>query len=168
MTALLAIFTRHSSPADSIPEKVFSDLGNMLLAFVIFWTYVTFSQFLIIWSGNLPKEISWYLERSRGGWQWFAVALALVEFLLPFALLLSRAAKRSRERLALIAVCIVIANVAATFWFIAPSFRPGGFFVHWLDLVELIALGGFWFALFFHILKRLPLLPFDLTEARHG
>ena len=168
MTALLAIFAPPSSSANAIPDKVFSDLGNMLLAFVIFWTYVTFSQFLIIWSGNLPKEISWYLERSRGGWQWFAVALALVEFLLPFALLLSRAAKRNRERLALIAVCIVIANVAAIFWFVAPSFHPQRFFVHWLDFAELIALGGFWFALFFHFLKRLPLLPFDLTEVRHG
>ena len=80
VTALLALFARHPAVGDAIPAKAFHDLGNMLLAFVIFWTYVTFSQFLIIWSGNLPKEIGWYLDRSRGGWQWFAGAWRSANF----------------------------------------------------------------------------------------
>jgi hypothetical protein len=165
VTALLALFARDPALGEAIPAKAFHDLGNMLLAFVIFWTYVTFSQFLIIWSGNLPKEIGWYLDRSRGGWQWFAGVLAVCQFFLPFALLLSRAAKRNGQRLAGIALGIFLANILAVFWLIAPSFHPQGFFVHWLDFAELIALGGFWFALFFNYLKQQPLLSAPLMEA---
>ncbi len=167
VTALLALFARDSSLGELIPTKAFHDLGNMLLAFVIFWTYVSFSQFLIIWSGNLPKEISWYLERSHGGWQRLAVILVLCQFFIPFALLLSRAAKRNRERLAWIAGWIFAANILSNFWQVAPSFHPAGFYVHWLDFTLLVALGGFWFALFFHFLKQEPLLPAQSLEARH-
>ncbi len=136
----------------------------MLLAFVIFWTYVSFSQLLIIWSGNLPKEISWYLERSHGGWQWLAVALVVTQFFLPFALLLSRARKRNPRTLARICLCILGANVVNNFWLVAPSFHPSGIYLHWLDLTLLLALGGFWFALFFYFLKQQPLVPRELLE----
>lgn len=168
MTALLAIFTRDPSLGDCVPPKAFNDLGSMLLAFVIFWTYLAFSQFLIIWSGNLPKEISWYLDRSRGGWKWFAIVLFLGEFLLPFALLLSRAAKRNRERLGAICLCILAASLLNNFWLVAPAFHPECIYVHWLDVTILLALGGFWFVLFFHFLKQRPLLPPQFLEApRH-
>ncbi|MDQ2868689.1 MAG: hypothetical protein M3R59_09815 [Verrucomicrobiota bacterium] len=163
MTALLSTFSSHFSLADAIPIKAFHDLGNMLLTFVVFWIYVSFSQFLIIWSGNLPREISWYLERSRGGWQWLALALMVFQFLLPFALLLSREAKRKKERLAVIAICIVGANILNDFWLVAPSFHPR-VYVHWLDFAEFIALGGFWFAMFFSFLKQRPFLPLHSTE----
>ena len=122
LTALLACLTSEPAVAGTIPGKVFTDLGSLLLAFVIFWTYVAFSQFLIIWSGNLPKEISWYLERSRGGWQWFAIALFAAEFFLPFLLLLSREAKRKQERLAGICALILLANVLNNFWLVGPAF----------------------------------------------
>lgn len=164
LTALLAFFARNRSLGEIIPDKVFHDLGNLLLAFVVFWTYVSFSQFLIIWSGNLPKEISWYLERSRGGWPWFALLLVGAQFLLPFVLLLSRAAKRNRERLGPIALGVVLATILNNFWLVAPSFHPQGFHLHWLDLVLWCALGGFWFALFFHFLKQRPLLPATFPE----
>jgi hypothetical protein len=154
------------SLTEAIPLKVYNDLGNLLLAFVIFWTYVAFSQFLVIWSGNLPKEISWYLQRSRGGWEWLAVALAAGEFLIPFALLLSRAAKRNRERLFPICGLILLGNVLSNFWLVAPSFHPEGIRVHWLDLTLWVALGGFWLALFLHFLKRLPLVPHELLKDR--
>ena len=163
-TALLCAF----SDARTVPAKAFHDLGNMLLAFVIFWIYVAFSQLLIIWSGNLPKEISWYLPRSRGGWQWLALVLVIGEFLLPFFLLLSREAKRTPHRLATICICILVINVANDFWLIAPTFHAR-FSVHWLDLAELLAIGGFWFALFFHLLKQRPLVASELMEVKqHG
>jgi hypothetical protein len=156
MTALLAAFAPSIEPV--IPKKAFHDLGNMLLAFVVFWTYLSFSQFLIVWSGNLPKEISWYLSRQGGGWQWLAVGLALTQFLLPFALLLSRARKRNPRTLAFICICIVAANAGVNFWFVAPTFHPGRIYFHWLDGAEFVAVGGFWFALFFRSLKQQPLL----------
>jgi hypothetical protein len=169
MTALLAVFSGHGSLSEGLPTKVFHDLGKMLLAFVIFWIYVSFSQFLVIWSGNLPKEISWYLHRSAGGWQWVALVLMLSQFFIPFLLLLSRAAKRQQFRLAMIAVLIVVASVVSNFWLVAPSFHPTRFSVHWMDLAELLALGGIWSFTFIFFLKRRPLLPWPLMESMpHG
>lgn len=169
MTALLAIFSGYGSPAESLPTKVFHDLGKMLLAFVIFWIYVSFSQFLVIWSGNLPKEISWYLHRSAGGWQWVALVLMLSQFFIPFTLLLSRTAKRQKFRLATIAGLIVVASVVSDFWLVAPSFHPTRFSIHWMDLAELLALGGIWSFTFIFFLKRRPLLPFPLMGSKsHG
>ncbi len=169
MTALLAIFSGQGSLAENPPTKVFHDLGKMLLAFVIFWIYVSFSQFLVIWSGNLPKEISWYLHRSAGGWQWVALVLVLLQFFIPFALLLSRAAKRQKFRLAMIAVLIVLASVVSYFWLVAPSFHPTRFSIHWMDLAEFLALGGIWSFTFIFFLKRRPLLPWPLIESMpHG
>jgi hypothetical protein len=169
MTALLAIFSEGGPPAESPPTKVFHDLGKMLLAFVIFWIYVSFSQFLVIWSGNLPKEISWYLHRSAGGWQWVALVLMLFQFFIPFALLLFRAAKCQKSTLAMIAVLIVLASVVNNFWLVAPSFHPTRFSLHWMDLAELLALGGIWSATFIFFLKRRPLLPWPVMESMpHG
>jgi hypothetical protein len=167
MTALLSL---HGSRDDAALEtRHFHDLGNMLLAFVIFWIYVSFSQFLIIWSGNLPKEISWYLHRSAGGWKWVALFLMAFQFLVPFALLLSRAAKRKRERLGAIAAVIVVANVVNVYWFVAPSFHAEGIYLHWLDFAALIAVGGIWTGTFCWILKKQPLLPLPVVEVpRHA
>jgi hypothetical protein len=166
LTAMLALLHRTTPLGRQASTKTFHDLGNMLLAFVIFWTYVGFSQFLIIWSGNLPREISWYLDRSRGGWQWIAVLLLMVAFVLPFALLLSREAKRNPQRLLIIAMVIMAATVLMNFWFVAPSFHPGGVYVHWQDVIELVALGGFWFALFFHFANQQPLVQEQSTERK--
>ena len=135
VTALLACSDERTGGRRArFRRKAFTDLGNLLLAFVIFWTYVAFSQFLIIWSGNLPKEISWYLERSRGGWQWFATRSSPLQFFLPFLLLLSRDAKRKQERLAGICAAHLAGERARTIsgWSRLP-FIPMAFCVHWLE-----------------------------------
>ena len=71
-----------------------NDLGNLLLAFVMLWAYMSFCQYLIVWSGNLKEEIPWYLKRTRGGWEWFALGLIACQFFMPFFLLLVRENKR--------------------------------------------------------------------------
>ncbi len=87
------------------------------------WAYFSFSQFLIIWAGNLPDEIPWYLERSSGGWQFVALVLVVGHFALPFALLLSRDLKRNFKLLASIAVFILFMRFVDVFWLVAPGFR---------------------------------------------
>lgn len=152
-----------------VTPKQLHDLGNLLLAFVIFWTYVSFSQFLIIWSGNLPREISWYLPRSAGGWQYAVIALAAVQFVLPFALLLSRARKQHPQRLLPIAVLIFAASVLNVFWLIVPSFRPAGFRVQWLDIVAFVGIGGLWVGTFLRFSKGQLLAALPTTrEVTHG
>jgi hypothetical protein len=165
MTALLALFAGREPFEGLITAKHFHDLGNLLLTFVIFWVYVSFSQFLIIWSGNLPKEISWYLHRTAGGWKEVALFLMVFQFVLPLGLLLLRGVKRSRERLGAIAAMIVGVNIINVYWLIAPAFQPEGVRIHWLDFATLIAVGGFWIAVFLWFLRRQPLLPLHPEEA---
>ena len=135
------------------------DLGNLLLAFVMLWAYMAFSQFLIIWSGNLPEEIPWYLHRTRGGWQVIGVLLLVLHFALPFVLLLARTSKRRVERLATIAVGLVVMHWLELFWLVMPALHPTALHVHWLDLVAPCGVGGFWLVTFIWQLRRHALLP---------
>ena len=102
------------------PEQV-HDLGKLLLAFVMLWAYVTFSQFLIIWSGNLPEEIPGTSQRLHGGWQCLALALVLFHFALPFLLLLSRDLKRNARTLARGRGLVLVMRVVDLYWLIAPD-----------------------------------------------
>jgi hypothetical protein len=142
----------------------FHDLGNLMFAFVLLWAYTTFSQFLIIWSGNVSEETPWYLARTRGGWQGAALALALFHFVLPFLLLLWRRIKRNTSVLPWVALLLLAMRFVDVFWLVAPAFHPEGLVVHWLDVVVPIAIGGFWVAFFVQNLKGRPLL--SLQDAK--
>jgi hypothetical protein len=137
----------------------FHDLGNLILAFVMLWAYMAISQFLIIWAGNLPEEITWYLHRTQGGWEWMALALILFDFTLPFLLLLSRGIKQRGQLLAWVAAAVLVMHLVDLFWLVVPAFQPAGIFIHWLDVVALVGIGGIWLAMFVWELKRRALLP---------
>ncbi len=134
------------------------DLGNLMFAFTMIWAYVSFSQFLIIWSGNLPETITWYRSRSQGGWQWVAVGLFLFSFALPFVILLSRWVKRRARLLAMVAGWVLLMRLVVLFWIVHPSFRPE-ISLHWMDVAAPVAVGGFWLAFYIRQLKSRPLLP---------
>jgi hypothetical protein len=143
----LRLTTRES--AVSITRSVaFNDLGNFMLAFVMIWAYLTFSQFLIIWSANLPEEAIWYVHRSQGGWLSVGMGLVALHFVIPFFLLLSRRVKRQAQMLTVLAVLILIARWVDLVWLIVPAFYPGQMHFHWLDGVIVVAMGGGWVAFF--------------------
>jgi len=139
---------------------VFQDLGNMLLALVMFWAYLSFSQFLLIWVENLRNETPWYLGRITGGWGVVASVLIIFEFALPFLLLLSRAVKRKSETLCTLAFMIVAIHLVEVFWFVKPAFHPGVFSIHWLDLAAPVGIGGLWLSVFLWQLESRALYPF--------
>src|SRR5205823_1398001 len=112
----------------------FHDAGNLTLAFVMLWAYFAFSQYLIIWSGNLPHEIAWYQHRLQTGWRAVAVLLVVFHFAVPFAVLLSRSVKREGAMLARIAAAILVARLVDLFWLVAPEFHHEGISVSWLDI----------------------------------
>ena len=128
--------------------KSFNDLGNFMLGFIMIWAYFSFSQFLIIWSANIPEEAIWYAHRSQGGWLNVGIFLVVLQFALPFFLLLSRRVKRQAQWLTVLAVLILCARLVDLFWLIMPAFYPAGFHLHWLDLVLWIGMGGGWSAFF--------------------
>ena len=142
------------------------DLGNLLLAFVMLWAYFAFSQWLIIWSGNLPEEAVWYTRRNSGGWEWVARLLIVFHFFLPFLLLLLRSTKRRAEFLAVVAGAIIVMRFIDIFWYMMPAFRPGDFSVHWMDIVAPVGVGGLWLTIFLRQLRRVPLLPLQEPYAR--
>jgi hypothetical protein len=136
----------------------FHQLGNLLLTFVMFWTYVMFGQLLINWSGNTPKEIIWYQHRLAGSWKWIIALLVCFHFFFPFLLLLFRASKRNVSALTALASMIFVVHIIAVFWFVAPAFHPGGLQINWLDFAAFFGVGGLWLALFIAFLKRHELL----------
>lgn len=129
------------------------DLGTLLFAAVTFWMYVSFSQFLIIWSGNLPEEISWYLARGSQGWQGVAVAIVALYFVVPFVLLLSPRVKQNPAWLGGVAMLLLVMHAVQTFWLIMPPLR-GHLSLHWLDGVCLITAVALWMFLFQYRLIR--------------
>jgi hypothetical protein len=142
----------------------FHDLGNLMLAFVMLWAYFSFSQYLIIWAGNLPLEISWYQHRLDTSWRAVGVCLILFHFAVPFVLLLSRAAKRERAALVKVAAWILAVRVVDLFWLIAPAFHQQGVSVSWLDVLLPLSLGAVWLGCFFRQLRGRPILPLHDPE----
>ncbi|HWG43989.1 MAG TPA: hypothetical protein VN688_14520 [Gemmataceae bacterium] len=148
------------------------DLGSLLLTFVIFWAYMSFSQFLLVWVGNLPEETPWYLRRSRGGWQYVVIVIAICHFGLPFLMLLLRDIKEHRGRLLGVAVGLLAMRFLDMFWWVEPAFNHEGEHFYWLlDLSAWVGVGGVFIWWFLGQLKSRPLLPFkdpNLAEAlRH-
>lgn len=134
------------------------DHGKWMLTFIMVWAYFSFSQWLIIWAGNLPAEITFYLKRLNGGWGWIGLILALFHFAVPFAILLSRSFKRDIRKLVWLAVWLMLMRFADLFWIIEPNFSKT-FKLTVADVVVPIAIGGLWLASFFRNLGALPLLP---------
>ena len=128
--------------------KSFNDLGNFLLGFVMIWAYFTYSQFLIIWSADIPEEGIWYYHRTGGGWQNVALVLIALHFVLPFILLLSRTLKRNVRWLMAVALLVFLARSVDLSWLIVPAFYPAGVHFHWLDGALWVAIGGGWLTVF--------------------
>ncbi len=150
--------------SDVLTPDRFHDLGKFLLAFTMLWAYFTLSQGLIIWSGNLPEEIPWYLNRLAGGWEYIALGIIAFHFVLPFVCLLSRSLKRNRRALGRLALVVLLARFVELYWLITPAFSPKAFAPHWLDLAALVGVGGIWLAIYVQQLQRRPLMPLHDPE----
>jgi hypothetical protein len=156
---LLATFGQYRPLSGLLLRDHFHDLGNLMLASVLLWSYFSFSQLLIIWSANLPEETHWFLDRITGGWGFVAAALILFHFALPFLLLLARDLKRDGRKLLVVAMWLFIMRYVDLFWYIAPNFSTHSFHYSWMDLVVPVAMGGLWLALFLYHLKSRPMFP---------
>lgn len=157
--AILAWLAKREPMATVVAPLHFHDLGKLLLALVMLWAYFSYSQYLIIWSGNLPEEITWYLPRTRGVWGGIALAVVLLHFALPFLFLLSRRFKRNPNKLVVVAVLILIMRYVDLLWVIVPNFSHEAFHLSWMYFVAPLGFGGVWLAFFFRQLGMRPLMP---------
>lgn len=157
--AVLSMLTADQSAGRYLNPGHFLDLGKLLLAFVMLWAYFSFSQYLIIWAGNLPEEIPFFIERSNGGWQYVSVALLLGHFALPFVLLLSRDLKKRPGLLAKVAIAILVMRGVDMIWLVGPMFHHEGFPIHWMDIALPVGMAGAWFFLFARTLQSRAQMP---------
>jgi hypothetical protein len=134
------------------------DHGKWMLTFIMVWAYFSFSQWLIIWAGNLPEEITWYMRRLYGGWGFVGLFLVVFQFAVPFVFLLSRPFKRDIRRLAWLAAWVMVMRYVDLFWIIEPNFSRT-LNLTLADVLVPVAMGGLWLAYFFRNLNSLPLLP---------
>ncbi len=179
--AILAYFS-DKPPLDRVlGKRHFHDIGKLMLALVMIWAYFNFSQYLIIWSGNLTEETPFYLVRSKGGWGAMGLFLIVFHFAFPFLILLMQDFKRKAKWLAAIALFIIFMRLVDMYYIIGPSPKIGEFKLHLLevpfrlspwDIVAPIAIGGIWFALFVWQLRKRPLVPlndpFFENAIKHG
>ena len=141
--AICVLLSRTAPMAGLIQARHLSDLGKLLLAFVMLWAYFSFSQLLIIWSGNQPDEISFYRSRLYGSWGLVAVILLLLHFFTPFFMLLSRDLKRSASQLPKVAVLLIVMRLVDLFWTTRPEFTSSAL-PSWFDIVVPVTLIGLW------------------------
>jgi hypothetical protein len=182
LSIIVLVMLARFEPFRSMLRKTeLHDNGKLMLAFVMLYTYLSFSQFIIIWSGNLTEEIPWYLARVRNGWRPVIVTLFLIHFVVPFLLLLNRNLKKQGPRIAKVALLLVIARAVDLYWQVVPNFKdaawPTGSLMagfHWTDIVVPFALFALWLTLFFWELGKRPILPAyhplvpQILEKSHG
>jgi hypothetical protein len=159
MIIILTMLAKSEPMSGVVKPQNLHDLGKLLFAFIMVWAYFSFSQLLIIWSGNLPEEIVFYKARLTGTWGFFAVALLLLHFALPFMLLLSRDLKRNSALLPKVAMFLIAMRLVDLTWITGPEFSQHGFQLHYPDLAAPLGIGGIWLFWFAKQLQQRPLLP---------
>jgi hypothetical protein len=181
---LLARFSQVEPLSRVVKTEHFHDYGKLLFAFTVLWGYLSFAQWIIIWSGNITAEIRWYLDRVHDHWKVVATALIFLHFVLPFSIMLSRSLKRNPKRLVRMAIWIMAVRLLDLFWLIQPTFHPAveahgqvlaplNFQVVAVNLVNVLAIGGLWLTIFWWQLGKRSLLPVHdpkfpaMMEAKH-
>ncbi|MGD0212228.1 MAG: hypothetical protein ABSB87_03275 [Terriglobales bacterium] len=168
------ILGKRKPMSDYLTDTQVHDHGKLMLAFVMVWAYFNFSQWLIIWAGNLPEEIPWYVRRMSGGWEYVGLFLVLFHFAVPFALLLSRQLKRKTHTLVWLASWLILMRIVDIYWHVEPgvSVMKGQGLVplhptihlSWVLFAILAGMGGLWMAYFFHNLRSRPLLAVNAPQ----
>lgn len=184
---LLARFAQMEPLSRIVKPDHFHDFGKLMFTFVILWAYLSFSQWLVIWQGNITGEIRWYLDRVHGHWKIIATLLIFFHFVLPFAIMLSRSLKRQPRKLVRMVFWILVVRLVDLFWYVQPSFHraveahgdpstlaPMSLPVVLMNVVNLLAIGGLWLAIFWWQLGKRSLMPVndshfvEMLEAKHG
>ncbi|HET7624081.1 MAG TPA: hypothetical protein VFM25_02360 [Verrucomicrobiae bacterium] len=151
---------KNSEPFSKIVTRTqYQHLGNLLLTFVLFWTYVSFGQLLIIYSGDIPHELEWYLHRIAGNWKIVIGSVALFHFFLPFFLLLFRPLKRNFIALTVLSAMLFVMHIVDTYWLVMPTLHQNGVVLSWQDFAAPLGIGGVWISVFLWRLARAPLIP---------
>ena len=157
---VLTLLQRNGRLTESVTPEHFHDVGKFMFAFVVFWAYIAFSQYMLIWYANIPEETGWFLIRQTGDWKWIGVTLILGHFALPFFLLLSRFPKRRPGLLVVGAIYILAVHFVDLFWIVQPQKSPLGHMpVPLLDVFLCVAMIGLYVVFTAKSLQGAALIP---------
>lgn len=167
--AVVILYEKGYFPKSVNKDHLFS-LGALQFAFINFWAYIAFSQYLLIWYADLPEETFWFMERWEGGWAVFSIALIFIHFVIPYAALLSQPAKMEPKRLKFMAVWMLFAHLLDLFWIVVPNMPElsGGYVFSWIDLVFPLAFVGIVIIVFNLRAKRGNLIPVGDPKLKRG
>jgi hypothetical protein len=143
MMTLIVMFLRANGQLTSvITEEHYHDLGKLMFAFLIFWAYMAFSQYFLYWYANIPEETIWYKHRWEGGWQVVSLIIVFGHFVIPFFLMLTRAAKRSAKMLTFLGIWFLVVHFVDIHWIVLPNLHKHGAHLSWMDFTTLVGIGG--------------------------
>jgi hypothetical protein len=163
VTFFLTLLAPTQAMQDILKPTHFRDLGNLMLAFTMLWAYTNFSQFLLIWYGNLKEETPYYLTRMHGVWGWMATVLIIFHFFLPFFMLLMRSIKDNPRTIAVVTVIILVMRFVDVYWLVAPAHYGEHFHFSWITVAAFLAIGGLWLWAFIGQLKGQTIIPIHET-----
>lgn len=145
LIALLAILIqRRDGLVDVITKEHYHDLGKMMFGFTVFWAYIAYSQYMLIWYGNLPEETIWYRVRLENGWEVHSAILLIFHFVVPFWVLLTQSSKRNRAIMAFMAVWFVVVNWFDMHWIVMPVLHPEQTGIQWPSIACFVGVFGIW------------------------
>lgn len=142
-----------------ITVEHYHDLGKLTFTFIILWGYMAFSQYFLIWYGNIPEETFWFLHRWEGSWKTVTLMIVFGHFCIPFFILFPRGTKRNRGVLTVIAIWILAMHWLDLYWLVMPSLHPDGVHLSWMDLTTMLGTGGVFVWLFWRRMIAQPLVP---------
>jgi hypothetical protein len=157
---VLWLLVRYRPISDVATHDRFHDLGKLMLAFTALWMYVTYSQYIIIWSGNLAEEAPYYTVRGYGSWGFIPPILITGQFVLPLLLLFSRPIKRNAAYVGVLSILVLAMQLLQMFWLILPAFYPD-FTISWINVAMILALGGLWLGGYLYFFNRYPVMPLN-------
>lgn len=163
VTLFLCLLSGTKAMEDILKPGHFRDLGNLMLAFTMLWAYTNFSQFLLIWYGNLKEETPYYLKRMHGAWGVMAAVLVIFHFFLPFFMLLMRSIKDRPKTIMIVTVIILLMRFVDIYWLVAPAHYGHDFYFSWITLFAFLGIGGVWLFAFIQQLKGQTIIPIHET-----
>jgi hypothetical protein len=163
VTLFLTLLSGTTAMKDILKPGHFRDLGNLMLAFTMLWAYTNYSQFLLVWYGNIKEETPYYLKRMHGTWGWIAAALILFHFFLPFFMLLMRDIKDRPRTIMVVTIIILLMRFVDIYWLVAPAHYGEQFHLSWITLFAFLAIGGLWLWAFIGQLKGQTIIPIHET-----
>jgi hypothetical protein len=161
LTAATLLMRRAGVLAEQITVEHYHDLGKLMFGFIIFWSYIAFSQYLLIWYANIPEETVWYLDRWRGSWKAVSLMLVFGYFAVPFLVMIFRGVKRTLSVLGLVAVWLLFMHWVDLYWLVLPSYQEAETGAHfdWWDLTTMIGIGGVFLWSFWSRFRSGPIVP---------